>query len=144
MMEIAEHFIEDENYKKYNINLDILKNKCYTNNENEELVNILKLFTVESVEELEALRGVDYMDEAIDEIKRLCQDENIIGLYDAEAVARKEMNSRLEYAMQQGVEHEKLETAKRMLEKEISIETITEITNLTKEQIEKLKFVDPL
>ncbi len=135
MMEIDQHFIEDENYKKYNINLDSLKNKCYTNDENEELINILRLFTVKSIEELEALRGEDYMDEAIDEIKRLCQDENIIGLYDAEAVATKEMNSRLAYAKQQGMKI----AAKNMIEENMDTSVISKITGFTKEQIEKLK-----
>lgn len=69
MMEMEEHFIGDENYKKYNIN-DSHRNKCYTNGENKELINILRLFTVKSIEELKALRGEDYMNEAIEEIKK--------------------------------------------------------------------------
>lgn len=75
------------------------------------------------------------MDEAIDEIKRLCQDENIIGLYDAEAVARKEMNSRLAYAKQQGMEI----AAKNMIEENMDTSVISKITGFTKEQIEELK-----
>ncbi len=118
------------------------RNKCYANNKNEELINILKLFTVKSIEELEALRGQDYMNGAIEEIKRLCQDENIIGLYDAEAVARKEMNSRLVYAeqqeMEQGIEHGMEIVAKNMLRKNMDIAIITEVTGLTKTQVEEL------
>ena len=82
------------------------------------------------------------MNGAIEEIKRLCQDENIIGLYDAEAVARKEMNSRLVYAeqqeMEQGIEHGMEIVAKNMLRKNMDIAIITEVTGLTKTQVEEL------
>ncbi len=37
------------------------------------------------------------MNEAIDEIRRICRNNKIIGLYDAEKVVRKEMNNRLDY-----------------------------------------------
>ncbi len=78
------------------------------------------------------------MNEVIEEIKRLCQDENIIGLYDAEAVARKEMNSRLVYAEQQGIEQGMEIVAKNMLRKNMDIAIITEVTGLSKEQIKEL------
>ncbi len=95
------------------------------------------------------------MDEAINEIKRICRDEKIIGLYNAEKVAKKEMNTRLDYAEQQGFEkghgvgygegnengkmEEKLEIASNMLKKDVDISFISEMTGLTKEQIEELK-----
>ena len=142
MMETVEHFIDDENYKKYNINLDSVRRKCYTNDENEELINILKLFTVKSEEELEVLRGENYMNDAIDEIKRLCQDKNIIGLYDAEAVAKKEMNSRHEYALEQGIEkgieQQTICIAKRLKNMGIPIEDIMTSTGLSRKEIERL------
>ena len=143
MMEVEDYFIDDENYKKYNINLDSIKKGCYTSNESEELINIFKLFTVKNDEELEGLRGEEYMNEAIDEIRRLCQEKNIIGLYDAEAVARKEMNSRLKYAKEQGYDsgydsgydEGKLEIARNMIKEKADVSFITKVTGLSKKQI---------
>lgn len=142
MMETVDPFIDDENYKKYNINLDSVRRKCYTNDANEELINILKIFTAKSEDELEVLRGENYMNDAIDEIKKLCQDKNIIGLYDAEAVARKEMNSRLEYALEQGleqgIEQQTIFIARNLKNIGTPIEDIVKATGLSKEEIEEL------
>lgn len=139
VMEVKHHIIDRINYVKYHINLSKLKETCYTNDEEKELVNILKVFKTTSEKELESLRGEVYMEEAINEIKRICRDENIIGLYDAEAVAQKEMNNRLDYAEQKGIEKGKLEIARNMLRKDMDFSVIEEITGLTKEQIETLK-----
>lgn len=45
----------------------------------------------------------------------------------------------LKQGIEEGVKLEKLEIAKIMLKKEIDIQTIEEITGLTKDEIEKLK-----
>ena len=48
-------------------------------------------------------------------------------------------NSMKNAATKRGLEQGKKEIAKKMLEKEIPIEEISELTGLTKEEIEKLK-----
>ncbi len=140
LMEVKHHLIENENYRSYHINLSKIGNSCYTNDES-ELVNILKIFKATNEEELDCLRGEEYMDEAIDEIRRICREHNIIGVYNAEKVANKVMNNRLDYAEKQGYEkgHEKrsIEIARNMIRKNMDIPTIIEITGLTKEQIEE-------
>ena len=45
----------------------------------------------------------------------------------------------MRYAEEEGIEENKLETAKEMLKKNISIKDIVEITKLSEEQILKLK-----
>ena len=47
--------------------------------------------------------------------------------------------SAINHATRVGIEKNKLKTAKAMLNKKIPIETIMEITELTKEEIEKIK-----
>lgn len=154
-MEVTHHIIEGQNYASYHINLSKIGNLCYTNDERNELVNILKIFKAESEEELDSLRGEKYMNEAIDEIKRICKDKKIIGLYNAEKVAKKEMNNRLDYARQQGHDEgfdegyssgkevgmgkEKLEIARNLLNEDTDVTFIAKVTGLTKEQIEELK-----
>ena len=141
IMEMKHLVLENENYIKYHINLCKLEENCY--NEEKELINILRIFKIRKEEELEKLRGEEYMDEAIDEIKRICRDENIIGLYNAEVVAKKEMNNRLDYAekcgIEKGIEQEKLQIARNMLKETTDIPFIMRVIGLTKEQIEGLK-----
>ena len=48
------------------------------------------------------------------------------------------MKSGLKQGIEQGIEQEKIHNAKKMLEKNIPIETIIEITGLTREEIENL------
>ena len=143
IMEVKYHIIEDENYVSYHINLSKTEEICYTGDENEELVNILKLFKAKNEEELNGLRGEEYMDEAINEIRRICRDKKIIGLYDAEKVAKKEMNNRLDYAKQQGydegIEQRNIEIARNLLKAGVNIEVIIGATGLSKKQIEDLK-----
>lgn len=103
-MEVKHRIVEEETYVSYHINLSKIEDLCYTIDERSELVNILKIFKATNEEELDSLRGEVYMDEAIDEIRRICRDKNIIGLYDAEKVANKVMNNRIDYAKQQGYE----------------------------------------
>ena len=45
----------------------------------------------------------------------------------------------LEEGIEKGIEKQKIETAKKMLAEKIDIELIMKITELTKEEIEKLK-----
>lgn len=49
-------------------------------------------------------------------------------------------NRGIKKGIQQGRSEAKLETAKKMLEEKIPIETITKVTGLTKEEIEELKW----
>lgn len=49
-----------------------------------------------------------------------------------------EENTRINTALEKGRKEAKLEDAKKMKEKKIPIETIIEITELSKEEIEKL------
>lgn len=49
-----------------------------------------------------------------------------------------EENTRIRNAIEEGERKSKIETAKKMKEKNLSIELIIEITELTKEEIDKL------
>ena len=84
------------------------------------------------------------MEKAINELEKLSNDERIIGLYDKEKVARKTLNTQLKSAKLEGIEEGKLEgkieIAKLLIEKNnMTLEEISEITGLTKEEIENLK-----
>ena len=74
-MEVKHRIVEEETYVSYHINLSKIEDLCYTSDERSELVNILKIFKATNEEELDNLRGEVYMDEAIDEIRRICRDK---------------------------------------------------------------------
>ncbi len=143
----VKHRIIEETYVSYHINLSKIEDLCYTNDERNELVNILKIFKATNEEELDSLRGEVYMDEAIDEIRRICRDKNIIGLYNAEKVANKVMNNRLDYAKQQGyekgeeagVQKNKQEMIIQMLKEGLKEETIMRIANVTQAELKEFK-----
>ena len=83
------------------------------------------------------------MEEAYETLENISNDEKIIGLYDAEKVEQKILNTRLKGAKQEGIEQgiqqEKIEVAKTMLNKNMKIEDIMDITGLSKEEIENLQ-----
>lgn len=80
--------------------------------------------------------------EAIETLENISSDEakeRIAELRQKYIMDRKaELETAEEKGIQKGIQKEKLETAKRMKNKNISIDEIAEITGLTKEQIQKI------
>ena len=87
------------------------------------------------------------MKKAINELEKISSDERILGLYDAEKVARKTLNTQLKSAKLEGIEEGKLEgkkernieIAKNMKKENIDSSVISKVTGLSKEEIENLK-----
>ena len=71
--------------------------------------------------------------------KMLEGNESLQHLLSREELAEWDRRDMMQRAKEEGKKKEKLETAKKMLEKGMDIETIIEITDLTKEEIEKLR-----
>ena len=87
-------------------------------------------------------------------LEELSADKEAWNLYEARDRAMRDYNSGMRYAKEQGwnegmergeqigikkgIQKGKIEIAKKMIEKGIPIENICEITNLTKEEIEKI------
>ncbi len=140
MYEIDTKEIEEEGLKSYHVDLDYLRNKCYNEEELNELEEMLQLFIVKSVDELRGdIYMEPYMQGALQELERISQDEKIIGLYDAEKVDKKIRNTQIKGARMEGIEEGmvkgKLESqiaiAKQMLEDNINILDIAKYTNLS-------------
>ena len=124
----------------YHIDLENLKSY----NKEDELKKLLELFISENVENL---RGIDIMDEAINELEILSQNENIIGLYDAELLEQsireeikdKALKNGLEKGIKKGISQRNTEIAKNLLKENIDISIISKTTGLSISEIEKLK-----
>ena len=137
-------------WKGYIVDLALFNRKCY--NQNIKLVDLLKIFSSKGIEDIRGEKIMDKdvkkaMDDALCELERISSDEKIVVLYDAEKRERMIRNSMIETAkeqgIEQGIEQGKLETEKKivnnMLSSNIDIETISKCTNLSIEEIEKLK-----
>ena len=137
MMRDEEGIIEHELIESYHIDLKYLSKKSYN-----ELNKIEKIFKLFKEENIESLRGEDYMDEAINELENISNDDYIMGLYDKEIMDRMTYNSKMAYAekigMEKGMEKAKIEIAKKMLEANIDIELIAKTISLPKEVINNL------
>ncbi|MBR0492064.1 MAG: Rpn family recombination-promoting nuclease/putative transposase [Clostridia bacterium] len=96
-------------------------------------------------EDLEAIRMIDnkYIQQAEDEFEYLTGDAAERRLAQLREKAIRDEAANLKCArrkgIEEGIEKQKIETAKKMLAKNISINIIMEVTELTKEEIEKLK-----
>ncbi len=125
------------------IYLPKIKEKYYNKNRLEEFEKLLLTFNEEDSEDLDKIiEGDKIMSEYRKDSLKASEDEDIIGLYDKELHLEMLHNSELKEAREKGLEQgrreEKIEAAKLMLAKEIDLKTISECTNLSIEEIEKL------
>ena len=81
----------------------------------------------------------DYVKESI----KASMDEEVIGLYDKELHLEKlrlsELKEAREKGIEQGIEQEKIEIAKELLNNNVSLDIIMKSTGLSKEEIANLK-----
>ena len=110
------------------IRLDLVKEKVYNDN-NERFIKWLKLINTESLEEMRKIaKGDEVMEQALEFMEEFLNDEEIRNVYD-------KINDVKYYAKKE----EKIETAKNMLKKGFSLQEISEITNLSINEINDLK-----
>ena len=76
--------------------------------------------------------------EAKEKLDKMSEDERMqkIAEWRQDAIIREK--TLFDYGIEQGEKKQKIEIAKKMLSKHIDIETISEFTGLTKEEIEKI------
>ena len=115
---------------------------CY--HRSNEIDKRLRLFSCTSYEEMYDIVDKDdpnYF--IIEELRRLGMNNKFVDEYDYEFVQKKLMNSikdeGYENGKQDGKNEEKLEIAKKMLEKKSDIDFISECTGISIEEINSLK-----
>lgn len=134
----------DENFINYQINLEEIHDKYYNKGEEiSRLEKILLLLTIEKEKDLEKIsKGDKELIVMKERIKDFSEDPLLVGLYDEEK-AREQINAiNIEAAKKEGLvegsKQKELEIAKNMLIENADISFICKVTNLTKEEIEKL------
>lgn len=149
MKERRTNRIKDENYIDFHINLEYIYNLCY-NKPIEELSKFERyclLLKADNKEFAEKISGDDkIMSRVRNKIEDLSEDEKMIGLYDAKRIEEKVKNTQINNARREGIKEgiekglnqSKIEIAKNMLNKNLDISIISEVTGLNIEEIEKL------
>ena len=147
MFQDSDGNIEDYGLEKYKIDLEYIENKYYNN---DKLTRGEKIFLMFKESKREILKKISNGDEILDKIsKRLdkvSEDEALSLLYDEKEREEEKRRAELEYAEEHGLnkgisegENKKsIEIAKRMLDKNLDIKEISEITGLSIEEIKKL------
>ncbi len=131
------------------VDMEKIDNPSYNYaNEREEKVarwcKILKSSSSDEIEkELKKIMSKQDANTIVDKVKELSEDSEMISLNDeydkVELEKAGERNLGREEGIEQGIEQNKVETAKKMLDKEFNIKTISEITGLSEEEISNLK-----
>jgi len=142
-----------------NIYLPIIKEKCYNKEKLSEFEKLLLVFNETDNNMLNNLKeGNKIMEEYVKDATNASQDNEVIGLYDKELHDEMLKNTMIDNARTDGVElgieigierginigiehgnkQKQIEIAKNMLNKNMDITIISEITGLSTEEIEKL------
>lgn len=128
------------------IDIPYFKDRCY-NEDVSKLDSLTKLLGIFDIEDKELVRnlckGDKDMEDIMNRIEKYNDDEDVIGAYDYEAkmklIADIEKEEAVEQGIKEGIKEGVITTAKNLLEEKIDINTISKVTGLSIEEIEKLK-----
>ena len=133
---------------KYDIYLENIKEKYYNNDKLTKLEKYMLMLKLRKREELlEVSKGDKSMSEVYKKLDDLSKDKYYALLYDEEEKKAYENKCILEDAIEDsyssglnhGVSNEKINIAKNLLKKNMSIEDISDVTGLTIEEINNLR-----
>lgn len=111
----------------------------YKNNKEDGMLQwMMFLDNPEDVEVKKIMENNKEIKEAKNELDKISQDETMRRILLKEKLMRMDMKQMEKEAVEDAIEKEKIETAKRMLDKNIPIETIIEVTKLTEKEINEI------
>ncbi len=150
----------DNKFINYHINIDKVLKKVYNKDNITRLEKILLLMVIDDKKTLRKIsKGYKELCYMVDKIEEMALNDGIVGLYDKEkAMERVNAINKIEAINEglaeghakglaeglaegraEGLSKAKSNIAKKMLDENIPIELISKITELSKEEIEKLK-----
>lgn len=150
----------DNKFINYHINIDKVLKKVYNKDNITRLEKILLLMVIDDKKTLRKIsKGDKELCYMVDKIEEMALNDGIVGLYDKEkAMERVNAINKIEAINEglaeghakglaeglaegraEGLSEAKSNIAKKMLDENIPIELISKITELSKEEIEKLK-----
>lgn len=125
-------------YKEFHVNLKNLSNECYNNLSERD--KYFKLLTLNKKSDLKLLsKGDEIMEDAAEKIVSLSNDPNFISALEKQQIEEYARAVAMGNAKEDGKKEKTIEIAKKSLEQNIDINTISVITGLSIEEIKKLK-----
>ena len=144
MFQDSDGNIDEYGVEKYKIDLEYIENKYYNEDEITREEKLLLMLKEEKREKLKEIsKGDKIMKEVYKKLEELSEDKDLTLLYDEKEREEETRKEELEYAKElgytSGINKGIEKTAKNMLNKNMDISIISEITGLSKEEIQKLK-----
>ena len=128
------------------VDMELGRKICYTASET-TLSKWCKSFTTEDIEEIKRLReelmNKESNEKLVEEIREFSHDDENIALYTDLPRSEMEKNTIIyeaeERGFHKGIEQNNLEIAKKMLQKDYSLEQVKEITGLTETELKQME-----
>ena len=128
------------------VDMELGREICYTAGET-ILSKWCKLFTTEDIEEIkrlgEELMNKESNEKLVEEIREFSDDDENIALYTDLPRSEMEKNTIIceaeERGFHKGIEQNNLKIAKKMLQKDYSLEQVKEITGLTETELKQIE-----
>ena len=140
MFQDSDGNVEDYGLEKYKIDLEYIENKYYNNDDLTRREKIFLMFKESNREKLKEIsKGDKIMDKIYKRLDKLSEDEALSLLYDAKEREEEKKQAEIEYAEEHGLNKGIKQTAKNMLERNMNIDVVAEITGLSLEEVIKLK-----
>ena len=144
MFQDSDGNVEDYGLEKYKIDLEYIENKYYNNDELTRREKIFLMFKESNREKLKEIsKGDKIMDKIYKRLDKLSEDEALSLLYDEKEREEENKQAEIEYAeehgLNKGISQGIKQTAKNMLERNMNIDVVAEITGLSLEEVIKLK-----
>ena len=140
MFQDSDGNVEDYGLEKYKIDLEYIENKYYNNDELTRREKIFLMFKESNREKLKEIsKGDKIMDKIYKRLDKLSEDEALSLLYDEKEREEEKKQAEIEYAEEHGLNKGIKQTAKKMLERNMNIDVVAEITGLSLEEVIKLK-----
>ena len=140
MFQDSDGNVEDYGLEKYKIDLEYIENKYYNNDELTRREKIFLMFKESNREKLKEIsKGDKIMDKIYKRLDKLSEDEALSLLYDEKEREEEKKQAEIEYAEEHGLNKGIKQTVKNMLERNMNIDVVAEITGLSLEEVIKLK-----
>lgn len=140
MFQDSDGNVEDYGLEKYKIDLEYIENKYYNNDELTRREKIFLMFKESNREKLKEIsKGDKIMDKIYKRLDKLSEDKALSLLYDEKEREEEKKQAEIEYAEEHGLNKGIKQTAKNMLERNMNIDVVAEITGLSLEEVIKLK-----
>ena len=140
MFQDSDGNVEDYGLEKYKIDLEYIENKYYNNDELTRREKIFLMFKESNREILKEIsKGDKIMDKIYKRLDKLSEDEALSLLYDEKEREEEKKQAEIEYAEEHGLNKGIKQTAKNMLERNMNIDVVAEITGLSLEEVIELK-----